>query len=175
MKRFCVMLAGLGLFASCNATSPQTDPTEAENQAVRLHVVANDQTAIRGICAQFAPLAGLSPPVGVYLTAACADDVVIAKVASSPTGTAWVAKVVNDLLTLLSNANLIGQADEAALAALCGGEKPEGLELVNDVEHIPGTNPPVVAPPWMQTIEQHVEQWDYRICMQWWHVHPSGH
>jgi hypothetical protein len=56
------------------------------------------------------------------------------------------------------------------LAVLCGSEQPEGPGLVNDVEHIPGTNI-VVAPPAIAAIERQYEQDTYNLCLRWWGDH----
>jgi hypothetical protein len=66
------------------------------------------------------------------------------------------------------------RAASVDLQALCGGEPPEGPGWVDDVEHIPGTNPPVVAPPPLQQIEQGIEFADYPICKAWCDAHRKA-
>jgi hypothetical protein len=58
------------------------------------------QQEIAMVCAEAAPLAALYPAVGVYVTAACADEEAIAKLALSPGGLAWLEQLYRELATI---------------------------------------------------------------------------
>lgn len=66
------------------------------------NVAQSVNTQIASICAKAAPLAGAYPPVGVYLTAACADEASIAKVALSPTGLSWISMLWGQLQAIIN-------------------------------------------------------------------------
>jgi hypothetical protein len=57
------------------------------------------QDEVVAVCADAVPLASLDPAIGVYVTAACASEEAIAKVALSPTGLAWLERLYAELQT----------------------------------------------------------------------------
>lgn len=56
------------------------------------------QAEIAAVCQEAAPLAGVDPAIGIYVTAACATEEAIAKVALSPSGLHWIEKLYAELL-----------------------------------------------------------------------------
>jgi hypothetical protein len=78
-------VAGAGLLAACSQTASEIEQAQKE---------------VAAVCAAAVPLANVEPAIGVYITAACASEEEIAKLALDPTTLAWITKLYDELEAL---------------------------------------------------------------------------
>lgn len=62
--------------------------------AAQVETAKSYQDKIAAACAVAVPLAGAVPSVGIYITAACASEAMIAKLALNPTSLAWLEDLI---------------------------------------------------------------------------------